>query len=792
MTSLLEHEHNVVKSHALNESLNHLLKPLQDAERSYSLVSSLDGADDRSEQDCQKAVALLLSTLIDTEAALFLQSRISNRDIASELFSLSVRVRKGNFSYNYYRPLVKLVIQRNPKASDYDIWSAVLDLISTDLSTTPPPRPIASFQQTPFVHNTSSFANSTEYRKHVDTIFKEELGHFDADVANFFEAYFGNVAGLDSTAQAVLDKCKEGNNPLYNEERGWKGWPEIAVEKDVLKWLADIIGNFVQFAEVYDATRRIYRRPLARPSQPLEGSGAKRKLDIGFVDDQNATIASKCHWSQIIVPGELKSDQKYDRPSSAWLDLGRYAREVLAAQDSRRFVLGFTLCGPCLRLWVFDRLGGIASESFDINKEGLQFVSVVLGFLLMSREQLGFDPTIITCETERYIEIEKDGKKEKLMIDEVIGRARCIAGRATTCWKVHREDKPQIPLVVKDSWQYPERNEEGVLLREATGREVTNVARYYHHETVCVNGEPDDILSIRRGLHIPTTSQKKTRSNPSSSWSRSRRAGKNSGSAAGKKRSSDSVDTALPPPPSKRTQSSSPTKLTADDKPPNRVHRRVVVCDYGKPIFESSSRAALLVGMQGCIKGYMSLYQKAGLVQSDISPRNLLVNEDDGNPSWRSFLIDLDLAISAERDGFSGARGKTGTRAFMAIGVLYGEKHSFMHDLESFFWVLFWVCIHYDGAGKGRVVEQFEKWNYMDTEELAHSKKGIVADEADFLRIARDNFTLFYQSLTRCVNRLRRLVFPDGGRWKKSNSDLPRHMIEELERAREDPGVVDN
>jgi len=31
--------------------------------------------------------------------------------------------------------------------------------------------------------------------------------------------------------------------------------------------------------------------------------------------------------------------------SKAWFDLGRYARVVLAAQDSCRFVLGFTLCG---------------------------------------------------------------------------------------------------------------------------------------------------------------------------------------------------------------------------------------------------------------------------------------------------------------------------------------------------------------------------------------------------------------------------------------------------------------
>ena len=55
----------------------------------------------------------------------------------------------------------------------------------------------------------------------------------------------------------------------------------------------------------------------------------------------------------------------------------------------------------------------------------------------------------------------------------------------------------------------------------------------------------------------------------------------------------------------------------------------------------------------------------------------------------------------------------------MAIWALLGEQHSFMHDLESFFWVLFWICIHYDGSGEGIVTAQFDKWNQADTEELA-------------------------------------------------------------------------
>lgn len=52
-----------------------------------------------------------------------------------------------------------------------------------------------------------------------------------------------------------------------------------------------------------------------------------------------------------------------------------------------------------------------------------------------------------------------------------------------------------------------------------------------------------------------------------------------------------------------------------------------------------------------------------------------MINEDKENPSWPSFLIDLDLAIREQRVDVSGATGKTGTRPFVAIGVL-GEKHS--------------------------------------------------------------------------------------------------------------------
>ena len=653
--------------------------------------------------------------------------------------------------------------------------------------TTTPPRPALSSQQTPWLRNTSSFVNSSEYRKYVDNVLKEELGLIYVGVYGFSEAFLGQVAGLGLAAQAVLEKCKEGDNPLYQEEGGWQSWPERAMETDVLSWFTQLTGQLLDFAGEDQPALGAQRRLLTQPHQPLQGSTAYRKLDVGFVDDPSAGVNSKCHWSQILVPGELKCNPSADIASKAWLDIGRYVREVLAAQDSRRFILGFILCGSLMRLWEFDRLGGIASTQFDINQEGLQFVSAVLGFLWMNEEQLGFDLTILKAEGRQYIEIKRSGQLERLVIDEVMRRAPCIAGRATTCWKVHREgDDLRTPLVVKDSWQFPEREEEGELLRKATARGVINVARYYHHETVMVGGLDNDICgNVRKGLDIPEQANYQLENSilpPSTAMNSISRRAQGSNSTAGQKQSSST-----PLPPNKQLHLSIPAEGGTGIF--NQIHRRVVLSDYGKPIYKASSRVAMLNGLIDCIKGYESLYTKAGMLQRDISMNDLIINEDDLNPSWPSFIIDLDLAINEQREKPLGAQGKTGTRAFMSIGVLWGEQHSFMHDLESFFWVLFWISIHFSGPNESRVVPEFDRWNHAATKELRRSKIAVVSDERDFLATTEDSFTFYFQPLIPWINKLREVVFPGNIKWRTENKGLFSQMIEILQGARDDREV---
>ncbi|KAG5746976.1 hypothetical protein H9Q70_010347 [Fusarium xylarioides] len=731
----------------------------------------------------QDLTSSLLSALQILPATRLLPSATGRGPLRNDLLNLVSTAASADFDFNRVKPLLRSALIKEP--DDVTIWNELYNAVTE--STPPPPQVASSIQQTPWRRNTSSFANSSEHRKYVDDVLKEELGPMYVGLPNFHSAYFGSVADLETTSQAFFTQCLEGSEPFFKD--GWRGWPKDARQDDVLSWFADFSERLMTFAAGRQSNpiNRHQRRPLAKPNEPIDGSVGKRKMDIGFMKDPQAGKDSRCHWSQILVPGELKSNPSADKASEAWLDLGRYAREVLAAKDTRRFVLGFTLCGSLMRVWVFDRLGGIASEQFNINEDGLRFAFTILGFLWMGDEELGFDPTIVEKDEEKFIEIDRNGSTERIIIDQVMQRAPCIAGRATTCWKAHPENEPKMLLVIKDSWQYLERDEEGNLLQEATRKGVVNVARYYHHEVVQVRGIDDDIQSgTRRGLDIRSATNyrlPRPRARNNIGPGVSRRGGTGTGTNANRKRSSSQTGGDLPS--SKRSCSASSTNAASIS---NREHRRVILRDYGIPIYKASSRLALLAAFDRCIEGHESLH-KAGFLHRDISVNNLMINEDEDNPSWPAFLIDLDLAIREPREAASGAKGKTGTRAFMAIGALLGEQHSFMHDLESFFWVLFWICIHFDGPESSRSVPRFDKWNFMDTEDLAMSKTGVFSNEGDFQRIINDNFAPYYQPLIPWINRLRRVVFPNGKRWDGQDSDLYTQMREVLKEAQKDPCV---
>ena len=171
------------------------------------------------------------------------------------------------------------------------------------------------------------------------------------------------------------------------------------------------------------------------------------------------------------------------------------------------------------------------------------------------------------------------------------------------------------------------------------------------------------------------------------------------------------------------------------------------------------------------------------MLQRDVSLGNTLILEDE----TEGFLNDMDLAVLETRTEPSGAPAKTGTRPFMAIGALYNEPHNFMHDLESFFWVLFWIGVHWNGPDKVMTsVKEYESWNYMRAEELGNVKSGTVVEEGRFGWTIEKHFTPYCQPLIPCVKDLREVVFPDGKRWLTEDEGLYSRMRAILAKARED------
>ena len=104
-------ERTIIAKHPLDDSLDHLQDSLRKAEQSYKPRSiSYDPAVESSELGPSKAISRLLYTLQGHEVALNLYSKSGNEDIASELYTLFRRVRNGDFNYEHYRALTRLVI----------------------------------------------------------------------------------------------------------------------------------------------------------------------------------------------------------------------------------------------------------------------------------------------------------------------------------------------------------------------------------------------------------------------------------------------------------------------------------------------------------------------------------------------------------------------------------------------------------------------------------------------------------------------------------------------------------
>lgn len=163
------------------------------------------------------------------------------------------------------------------------------------------------------------------------------------------------------------------------------------------------------------------------------------------------------------------------------------------------------------------------------------------------------------------------------------------------------------------------------------------------------------------------------------------------------------------------------------------------------------------------IKCHKSLYSDAKILHQDISPGNIIILDDQDEEKPRGVLIDLDSAIELAELS-EGELGITGTRPFIAIGVLKRECHTCRHDLESFMYVFLWTVItnHTEDPPE---TSKLRQWSNGEWDELAARK--LLDMGQDSFQSILDEFTVEFESLKSLAERLWQILFPirDGVVW---------------------------
>ena len=415
------------------------------------------------------------------------------------------------------------------------------------------------------------------------------------------------------------------------------------------------------------------------------GAIAKRKPDIFLLDTQKVpkSKTGTIHWRDVLVVGELKQSDANN--SKADMQLASYAHEVFGAQMNRRFVFGITICGFRMRVWLFDRAGGISSQTFNINDDPKAFFNVIIGFATIyhdDRGALGYDMTI--SSSRNGIGAITVGSKG-FILDEIVYSHPVVSGRATICWKAHKQGEPGTVYAIKDSWQLSTRGEEGSMLKEVTEALKESwddpsqplVAQHYRHEDVHINDMIDNTNNIRKNV-----------------------------------------------------KPASPLQA-----PVNRIHTRMVISTFGRPIFEFATLKELVCALRDAIKGHWLLHEKAKVLHRDISLYNIIIAEHG-----QGCIINLNYAINIDTARKPQSSHRTRTPPFITINVLRGGKeygtftHRYRDDMESFFYDFLWICCMWESSGEERKEQPLKLWMEGDLTVIARNKAVMMIDKFEFER----------------------------------------------------------
>ena len=108
--------------------------------------------------------------------------------MASELSNVFGRVRSGDFDYQHFRAMSRLVINQAP---DVQIWRAVLELIISISRQSPPASIPPSFDGTPVIYSSASMQGDEQTERLLKISLLDEIKNYTYwNVEGLFAKYF--------------------------------------------------------------------------------------------------------------------------------------------------------------------------------------------------------------------------------------------------------------------------------------------------------------------------------------------------------------------------------------------------------------------------------------------------------------------------------------------------------------------------------------------------------------------------------------------------------------------------
>ncbi|KAH9039778.1 hypothetical protein EDB85DRAFT_1813484, partial [Lactarius pseudohatsudake] len=131
----------------------------------------------------------------------------------------------------------------------------------------------------------------------------------------------------------------------------------------------------------------------------------------------------------------------------------------------------------------------------------------------------------------------------------------------------------------------------------------------------------------------------------------------------------------------------------------HHCHHRLILDDVGKKLNTFRCSRDMVRAVHAALIAHRDAFEKCKILHCDISPNNILLTESaDFNGG---LLIDWDLCKQVDLGDPSAGSARQaihmGTWQFMAADLIKNPNinQTFIHDIESAFFVLLWMALHY-------------------------------------------------------------------------------------------------